>query len=313
MKPSCVRLRFAFLVAVNVALAFSALAFSASSCYARQTIRHTIIAFDNSYFAFRTTADDPRRSREVTRGESATPEGEILSLPAPWTTWWAYILPVLLLVTLLLLSRREIIKRKQVKAKIKLRDVEALKLQETNQLRTRFLANISHEFRTQLTILTWLLEKYSLTAHSDAERSVFVMMQRNANRLIKLVNQLLDISRLEAGSMKLNLKAGDLHSCIARIISQFSSTAESRKIILEFHGEPSHAMFDRDKLEKIILSLLANAFKFTSDGGSIIVRLSTLDHSIRIEVSDSGIGIAQCAQVKLLRPRFCMVHPAKFQ
>ena len=169
---------------------------------------------------------------------------------------------------------------------------EAAKLHELDHLRTRFVANISHEFRTPLTLLIGVLEKYIFPAFQPPERADLVVMHRNANRLLHLVHQLLDISRIEAGSMSVDMRPGNLNSFLSTISSQFASIAESRSIHFEcVHHHQVDAMLDFDKIEKIIVNLLSNAFKFTHDGGTITLELSLQGTTMQIDVSDSGVGI----------------------
>ena len=209
-----------------------------------------------------------------------------------WRTWWAYTIYALLSTLTLLLARREIIARERMKAELKIKGLETAKLHELDHLRARFVANISHEFRTPLTLLIGVLEKYIFPSYQPPERADLVVMHRNANRLLHLVHQLLDISRIEAGSMSVDLRPGNLNSFLSTISSQFASIAESRSIHFEcvYHHQVD-AMLDFDKIEKIIVNLLYNAFKFTHDGGTITLELSLQGTTMQIDVSDSGVGI----------------------
>lgn len=186
---------------------------------------------------------------------------------------------------------------------------QATRIQELDHLKTRFFTNISHEFRTPLTLLTGPLEELQQKYPKEALLS---MMRRNVSRLQVLINQLLDLSKLEAGEMKVEMQQGNLAQFFLYIFSSFESLAQNQQI--HFHiiqNQPSfEAYFDADKIEKIITNLLSNAFKFTPINGRITVevqyspsppaprggeRNSSPSGGWRaravITVSDNGIGI----------------------
>lgn len=189
----------------------------------------------------------------------------------------------------------------------------ALELKNLDTVKSTFFANISHEFRTPLTLLLGPLEEQIRQATDPAEAERFTMMKRNANRLLNLVNQLLDLSKLESGSMRLQASHGELTALLRPLASQFLSIAQSRQ--LEFRVDVPQEVFlwyDADKVEKIVMNLLGNAFKFTSPGG--VVSLAVREHHedgtaagwVEIEVSDSGIGI-ETDQLEKIFDRFYQV------
>jgi signal transduction histidine kinase/DNA-binding response OmpR family regulator len=150
---------------------------------------------------------------------------------------------------------------------------KASKLEELDKLKTRFFTNISHEFRTPLTLLISPIEDLR---KKYPQEGIIAVMQRNLQRLQALINQLLDLSKLEAGEMKLNQQEIDLAKFLDQLFASFESLAQDKKII--FNHSQSHlqqfGLFDLDKLEKIINNLLSNAFKFTPQNGRINVRVS---------------------------------------
>lgn len=166
------------------------------------------------------------------------------------------------------------------------------RLKELDNLKTSFFANISHELRTPLTLILGpiqeLLKKY------PAE-SLLPLMQRNTQRLLTLINQLLDISKLEAGQMKVEASKQDISKYFRTLTSSFTSLAESQKITFEINipQEKVWGYIDKDKLDKIITNLLSNAFKFTETYGKVTAQLNYANKhkSIVITVSDTGIGI----------------------
>ena len=181
---------------------------------------------------------------------------------------------------------------------------ESAKLQELDQIKTRFFANISHEFRTPLTLILGHVEHFLKEKKTDEKsRKEYEIMHRNARRLLQLINQLLDLAKLEAGELQLKAEQMDVNAFLQAYVSSFSSLAENKGIQLRYSSEGSlpEAFVDKDKLEKIIGNLLSNAFKFTPVGGSILVRLGKAEELeegrkesvgyFKIVVKDTGIGI----------------------
>ena len=183
-------------------------------------------------------------------------------------------------------------------------------LQEVNEMKSRFFANLSHEFRTPLSLMLGPVEK--LLEHSTSEDRVLLeMVQRNAKRALTLDEQLLELTRLETGNQKLNLTRGDISLVLKGIASSFQSLAQRKKIHYTYEIQLNEfpALFDADILEKVTNNLLTNAFKFTPDDGTVSVRSILVDSKdlpvrkpqlrkmnsryIRIEVQDSGIGIPE--------------------
>ena len=171
-----------------------------------------------------------------------------------------------------------------------------LKLQETDQLKSKFFANISHEFRTPLSLILAPVEEKLLSGNLiNADKESFTLIRRSATRLLSLINQLLDLSKLEAGKMELRVQKGNLKTFIAELAASFDSLADHREIrfLKCFAADFEESWYDRDKLEKIINNLLSNAFKFTSPGGTVELTVSTLSGSeeLNLRVADTGKGI----------------------
>ena len=171
-----------------------------------------------------------------------------------------------------------------------------LKLQETDHLKSKFFANISHEFRTPLSLILAPVEEKLLSGNLiNADKESFTLIRRSANRLLSLINQLLDLSKLEAGKMELRVQKGNLKTFIAELAASFDSLADHREIrfLKCFAADFEESWYDRDKLEKIINNLLSNAFKFTSPGGTVELTVSRLSGSeeLNLRVADTGKGI----------------------
>jgi len=170
-------------------------------------------------------------------------------------------------------------------------------LAEMDQLKSKLFSNISHEFRTPLTLILGPIEEMlSKTEKKPASRKTVKMMRRNTNRLLNLVNQMLDLSKLDAESMKLELVEEDLIKSLKLIILSFVSLAEQKKIKFSytFPEEKWTICFDKDKLEKILNNLLSNAIKFTPGGGEVTCEVKTIDRKkevIELTIRDTGRGI----------------------
>ncbi len=230
---------------------------------------------------------------------------KIIITPPWWQTWWAYTLSGGIIWGILFALRRYELNRQQWKHGMELERVESEKLKELDSLKSRFFANISHEFRTPLTLILGPLENLRSGRLKDDPDKQYGMMQRNAHRLLRLINQLLDLSKLEAGKLTLEASYGNLVPFVKGLVYSFESLARHKEIALHFESDPNEIMgyFDRDKLEKIITNLLSNAFKFTPGGGEIIVVVSIADRGVQlnaatittefvqITISDTGSGI----------------------
>ncbi len=234
---------------------------------------------------------------------------KITILPPWWRTTWAYFVYAVVLVCLLYAARRMEISRLKMRGELEKKEFKAQKLLEVDQLKSRFFANISHEFRTPLTLIIGPLEDLlEKTKNKDSKESLN-LIQRNAKRVLSLINQLLDLSRLESGKMMLNAKKENIVEFLRGLVMAFASLAEQKNIALNFEAcddfktspEQSEIYFDSDKIEKIFFNLLSNAFKFTSAGGAITVSISfqadelpgtsKVPGNLKISVKDTGIGI----------------------
>ena len=169
-------------------------------------------------------------------------------------------------------------------------------------MKSRFFANISHEFRTPLTLIQGPIEelKKELPDLPEKARELLQFMKRNTVRLQHLINQILDISKLETGEVKLQVSNGNFEQYTRTIILSFLSLAESKKIkyVYDLPGTSDMVFYDRDKLERIFTNLISNAFKFTAKGGKIRVRLIYITSSLEkppeyasLEITDTGRGI----------------------
>jgi signal transduction histidine kinase/DNA-binding response OmpR family regulator/ligand-binding sensor domain-containing protein len=220
--------------------------------------------------------------------------------PPFWMTWWAYsIYAVIFLLSIryyLIFYKNKINKQQQ----FVFNQREAIRLKELDEMKTRFFSNITHEFRTPLTLILSPLQKHLNDDRPTHERATTLLQNnyRHASQLLKLVNQLLDLSKLEAGRMVKTNSAGDLNEFTKQCVELFRIEAVEKNVQLTYCGleRECFSLFDESKLEKIIFNLLGNATKFTATG-SIHVALQMIhdrpDHAdMMLQVRDTGIGIS---------------------
>lgn len=205
--------------------------------------------------------------------------------PPIWETVYAYLLYLIVLVVAIWLSYR------YTKTRIKLKNelnIERMKLS--------FFTNISHEFRTPLTLISGPLQRLSSKEETMSEfeaQSSYSTINRNVEKLKKLVNQILDIRKIDNQKMSLNKEECNIHDFVIDIFNSFKYLAENKNISYLYHCENKdlNTFIDKDKIEKSIYNLLSNAFKYTPDNGEIKLQITSDNHQIKISVRDSGPGI----------------------
>ena len=177
---------------------------------------------------------------------------------------------------------------------IRIKNLEAKKWQELDQMKSRFFANISHEFRTPLTLILGTAGQLLDNSVNDADQKKHRLLIKNSNRLLLLVNQLLDLSKLESGKMKLKAEYQDIVPQVRVICHFFDSLFKQKNITLAINAEPPSIKlyYDPDKMEKIIGNIISNALKFTPPDGKITVDM-TCHENFEIVITDTGPGIAK--------------------
>ncbi len=221
--------------------------------------------------------------------------------------WWLPLASLTLLgVAYGLLTSR--VNKLRLKDQLKLEQLEAERLKHLDKVRSDFFTNVTHEFRTPLTLIQGHLEQIIPTIEDDRTRREMRVIQRNAKQLGKLINQLLDIAKIEADRMDINLRHGNIVPFLREVQSSFKPMADAKRVELVFEADEDtiDMSFDPDKLELIFYNLLSNAFKFT-ENGQVALRISRAEKDgkpqVRLCVQDTGIGILD-EQVSKVFDRF---------
>jgi signal transduction histidine kinase/ligand-binding sensor domain-containing protein/DNA-binding response OmpR family regulator len=218
--------------------------------------------------------------------------------PPWWKSWWAYLIYSLLFTILLFLVIRILLSRLQLSNELKREKIEREKTEEINSIKLRFFTNISHEFRTPLTLILGPIESLMDEIKEPKFQEQFLIMKSNAERLLRLINQIMDFRKIENKKMELYLTTGDIVSFVRSIYLMFKDHASKRNIEYIFETASSDCImsFDNDKIEKVIYNLLSNAFKFTPDNGCISIVLDRKSKQgkefVEISISDTGEGVS---------------------
>src|SRR6218665_61032 len=251
------------------------------------------------------------------RVKAGTPDGDwneqiasvnIAIQPAFWMTWWFKTLSVLLILGIvytILFYRR----------KFELEKLDKQKTKEIQQLQLQFFTNISHEFRTPLSLISGPLEKIQKSDPSPVNKPYYEMVKRNINRLLQLIGELMDFRKVESGALKLHVSPGELNKLVHKVAEDFDGLAIQKKIHYSVQTDEiiKETWFDHQAVEKIVVNLVHNAFKYTDDGGTITIRThNSLDsfvpafsneltlksdykssRYVYISLTDTGIGISK--------------------
>jgi len=217
--------------------------------------------------------------------------------PPFWMSWWTYLLYTVGLVIVLFLARYRMLKREREKFHLQQIENEVAKNEEINNMKFRFFTNVSHELRTPLTLIISPLEGMLKETTDELQSTRLQLMYRNAQRLLHLVNQLLDFRKGEMSTHQLSLSEGDIISYVHSVCNSFLLMADKKHIQFSFFsGIDTFSMaFDADKVGKIVMNLLSNAFKFTPEGGRVTVMIEHVAGTpdiLEIKIADTGIGIS---------------------
>jgi signal transduction histidine kinase/ligand-binding sensor domain-containing protein/AraC-like DNA-binding protein len=222
---------------------------------------------------------------------------ELRILPPWWRASWAYALYLLLAAGLLLGFRRYEMNRIRLQHFADQERAQADRFRELDRARSRFFANVSHEFRTPLTLTLGPLDDLQAGFHGPLPPPMAEQVglaRRNAGRVLELIDQLLEVARLEAGSTTLRARRLELVAFVARLGEAFQPLGERRSValVLDLPEEPLVVFADPVHLERIVANLLSNALKFTQTGGTVHLTVEAAPGAARISVRDDGPGIA---------------------
>lgn len=256
---------------------------------------------------------------------------KIKRLPAPWLSWQAYVIYCLLLLGLTYVVLRYYNQQKKLKLQIYLDQVDKNKKEEIHQSQLRFFTNISHDFRTPLSLILAALDKLR---HEGLKEYYYHLLNNNARRLLNLVNELMDFRTVENGKMKLHIQSVELNSFVSEIAFDFQDYAKQHNIgfsIITDDELPPSVFADKQVMEKIVMNLLHNAFKYTKSGGWVRLEVYSSrntfasayengftisnndqpEHSYAIVVRDSGVGISKDS-IENVFERFYKVKTVNF-
>lgn len=220
---------------------------------------------------------------------------EISVKPAPWKSWWAFSIYAILILISLYWMMRIIKSNEKLRQKLILEHSESERTKEDNNAKLQFFTNISHEFRTPLTLILGPLQQILLNYNGSNEMyKKLLVIESSANHLLKLINRLMDFRKFENNQFILEAAEGNIVKYVKEIYLSFTEYAKDGGYTYTFEASEEEILvyFDRFKLERVFYNLISNAFRYTPKGGEIGVKIRKEKNDILIEVEDTGIGIA---------------------
>ncbi len=224
---------------------------------------------------------------------------QINILPPWWKTWWAYLSYTLLFGFLIRTYLQYRLNQSKIESQLIVEQNEARRIKELDNIKTQLYTNITHEFRTPLTVILGMVQQIKGAPKEHLENGL-EMIDRNGRNLLDLVNEMLDLSKLEAGKMELHMVGGDVIHFLRYIVESFHSMAESQNKKMHYLSslDTLHTAYDTEKLRQILSNLLSNALKFTPEKGDIYISIGTVDRHnaenkkiLVIKIKDTGKGI----------------------
>ncbi|WP_158617936.1 hybrid sensor histidine kinase/response regulator transcription factor [Chitinophaga lutea] len=243
---------------------------------------------------------------------------QIRILPPFWKTPWAYALYIMLAVALLYFSRKLVIHRAHRRFTLQQERQEAQRMHDLDMMKIRLLTNVSHEFRTPVSLILSPVEDLIRKSTNAADKQQFRLIQRNARRLLNLVNQLMDFRKMELQELNPSLVKGELMGFLEEVSHSFSDLAERKGIGFSYTANCGelHVLFDHDKVERIVFNLLSNAFKFTPPGGTVSVTADVTREAelavLELKVTDTGIGMPAEQLDKIFERFFQSDQPGQY-
>ncbi len=219
-----------------------------------------------------------------------------IHIQKPWyATYLAFALYLIIIGSLMLWRKNVLTEKQALNFSLIQKKNDVDRLEEMDGLKTRFYTNISHELKTPVTLIISPLKSMISRFEGKLEQKrIFQMMLSNAEQLYRLINQILELSKIEAGKANLQPSEGDIHTFLRRISLYFSGYADEQqlKYELDIPKDPCFIYFDADKMERVFVNLISNAFKFTSKFGLVRIKTFVTDTEIQIHIEDSGKGIS---------------------
>ena len=279
----------------------------------QQDVEYTLSGFDKSWIKANNrrliiyTNLNPGsytlKIRAMQKGESIAETALNIRIRPPfYATWYAYLFYILLISVIAYIIVRVYTNSIKLRVSLNFEKKEKEQIEGLNQSKLRFFTNISHEFRTPLTLIISQIE--SLLQSTSLQSSLYsrlLSIHKNAHRMGKLINELLDFRKQEQGFLQIKASHQDIIKFLDEIVLTFKEYADHRNISLSFnHAEPTIDLwFDTAQMEKVFYNLLSNAFKFTPDGGQIDVTIQVQNNRVKVIVSDSGPGINEDDREKI--------------
>jgi signal transduction histidine kinase/ligand-binding sensor domain-containing protein/DNA-binding response OmpR family regulator len=243
---------------------------------------------------------------------------KIRILPPFWKTPWAYALYIVMAIALLYFSRKMVIRRAHRRFALQQERKEAQRLHDLDMMKIKLLTNVSHEFRTPVSLILSPIEDMIRKSGNPEEKQQFQLIRRNARRLLNLVNQLMDFRKMEMQELKPVPVKGELMGFLEEVAQSFSDLAERKGVEFTYTANTSQlqVLFDHDKIERILFNLLSNAFKFTPQGGKVAVTADVMLEpelaTLELKVKDSGIGMPAEQLEKIFERFFQSDQPGQY-
>ncbi len=214
--------------------------------------------------------------------------------PAPWKTWWAYLIYAISIFVALSFLIKTIRSKSELQANLEIEYRENEQQKLLNKMKLQFFTNISHEFRTSLTLIIGPLQQ--IIYEYRGSRKLFkelISIEKNADQLMKLINQLMEFRKLENKQASIQTAEGNIVKFTKEVFLSFQAYARTKKFQYEFFAESEEIKlyYDRDKMERVLYNIISNAFKYSDSKREIKVTLSQTDKDVRISIADSGKGI----------------------
>jgi len=211
---------------------------------------------------------------------------EFIIRPPWWAAWWAIVIYLLAFAGAVLLFYKS-----RLRQKLELQ--ETRRLRELDEFKNRFFTNISHEFRTPLTVILGTTEQLSELKKVSEVKEKVGLIRRSSQNLLRLINQLLDLAKLESSTLTLNYVNGDVLPYLRYIAESLHSLANAQNVLLKVDSPEKQILMDYDpeRLMQIVYNLLSNAIKFTPSGGKVVLHATVVSNAFHLTVTDNGAGI----------------------